>query len=112
MRDGTGSMPFPGLTEPFRVLISSVHDSAAVIVLSGSPRKAVSASWVDSLTHVFGTPNQERPPGVRGSWQWIRRSQMLRVILRGAGERTETAVTLTDGPLLDGLGSLPTKKPD
>lgn len=112
MRECTGSMPNRNLAAPFRVLISSIYDSAAVIVLSGAPSEEGARAWIDALTAEFGTPNRERQPGGRGSWQWIRRSQMLRVILRGNRNTAETAITLTDGPLLDGLGGVQTRKPD
>lgn len=112
LRECNGSMPYRNLTAPFQVLISSVRDSAAVIVLSGAPSEADSRGWIASLTTEFGTPNQERQPGTRGSWQWIRRRQMLRVVLRSPRGGAATAITLTDGPLLDGLGGIATKKPD
>lgn len=112
MRECTGSMPFQNLSAPVRVLISSVDDSAAVIVLTGNPSERDSRHWLASLTDAFGIPNEDREPWVRGSWQWIRRSQMLRVILRGTGRRSETAVALTDGPLLDALGRPLIEKPD
>lgn len=112
MRECNGSMPYRNLAEPFQVLISSVHDSAAVIVLSGAPSEADSRGWIAALADEFGTPNRERQPGTRGSWQWIRRRQMLRVVLRSTRGGTATAITLTDGPLLDGLGGTVTKKPD
>lgn len=112
MRECTGTMPFRNLGAPFRVLISAIDDSAAVIVLSGSPSEKESRGWIGSLTTEFGTPNKERQPGVRGIWQWIRQRQMLRVILRGTRNGAETAITLTDGPLLDGLGARATTRPD
>lgn len=113
MRECTGSLGSHTLATAIRVLLSAIDDSAAVIVLSGSPGESASLRWVDSLAAAFGPPNRERQPGGGGSWQWIRRSQMLRVVLRGTGRRAETAITFTDGPLLDSLsGVAPMKKPD
>ena len=103
MRDCTGQLPRSGATAPFEVLISSVKDSSAVMVFSvqgsaGVPR------WVAELTRQFGRPNHRRQGG-QSSWQWIRDRKMLRVVERKSGASREASITLTHGPLLDGLGS-------
>jgi hypothetical protein len=103
MRDCTGQMPRAGQSPPFQVLLSSVHDSAAVIVLSLAGATGVSR-WVADLTRQFGRPNY-RQRGTQSSWQWIRNRRMLRVAERKSGATREASVTLTHGPLLDGLGA-------
>jgi len=111
LRECTGSMPFPGLVRPFAVLVSSVRDSVGVMVLSANISEEDTRAWVRALTQDFGKPNH-KDRGTRESWQWIRRSQMLRVVMQRPGGHLETAVTLTHGPLLDALGPPENKKPD
>jgi hypothetical protein len=112
IRECQGTFPFYGLRTPFSVLISSVNDSAAVIVLSHPAPGNVAEKWASALTMDFGTPNQDREPGIQMTWEWIRRRQMLRLVERKVVDHTEVAVTLTDGPLLDSLGPLKRKRPD
>ena len=112
LRECTGSMPFPGLVRPFAVLVSSVRDSVGVMVLSTNIREGDTRAWVRALTQDFGKPNYRMDRGTRESWQWIRRGQMLRVVMQRPGVHFETAVTLTHGPLLDALGPPENKKPD
>lgn len=104
IRECEGTMPLQGLERPFALLISTVRDSASVIVLTASIGDSEARTWVQSLTQVFGRPNYKKEAGQQETWQWIRRGQMLRLALRRAGSELETSVTLTDGPLLDGLG--------
>lgn len=104
IRECTGAIPFLGLRRPMDVLISTVRDSASVIVLTCMVAGADTRSWVRTLTEDFGVPNYRRERGDQESWEWIRRGQMLRVVLHQSGGGPETAVTLTHGPLLDGLG--------
>jgi hypothetical protein len=113
LRECTGTMPFASLIKPFSILLSSVRDSVGVLVLTTNMTESDTRSWVRALTQDLGAPNHKTDRGVRESWQWIRRSQMLRVVLgRGEGRQLETAVTLTHGPLLDALGPPANKKPD
>jgi hypothetical protein len=107
MRDCTGQLPQSELTTPFEVLISSVQDSSAVIVFSRRGGPSVSR-WVADLTRKFGRPNQKQQ-GSQTSWQWIRDRKMLRVVERRAAGGREASVTLTHGPLLDGLGTPPSQ---
>jgi hypothetical protein len=112
IRECTGFMPERGVVRPLSVLISSVHDSAAVIVLSGTPPPDLARTWIEDLTIDFGRPDHSAAPVSQHTWQWVRRSRMLRVIVRNPGAIVETSVTLTHGPLLDGLGAPQRKKPD
>lgn len=112
IRECTGFIPEQGVTRPLEVLISSVHDSAAVIVLSGTPPPDLARTWIEGLTIEFGRPAHSAAPATQHTWQWVRRGRMLRVIVRSAGDDVETSVTLTHGPLLDGLGPPERKKPD
>lgn len=102
MRECTGELPRQQGAAPFQVLISSVHDSAAVIVIS--VRGVGVSRWVTELSRQFGRPNQ-RQQGNQSTWQWIRDRKMLRVIERRSGTVREASITLTHGPLLDGLGT-------
>jgi hypothetical protein len=108
----TGSMPLPGLDTPFSLLVSSVRDSVGVIVLTTNVSEGDTRGLVRALTRDLGRPNHRVDPGQRESWQWIRRGQMLRVVLHRDGNQLETAITLTHGPLLDALGPPEFKKPD
>jgi hypothetical protein len=112
IRECQGTFPFYGLTSPFSVLISSVNDSAAVIVLSHQRPGNVADRWASALTLDFGTPNRNREQGVQMTWEWIRRGQMLRLVERKVEDHMEVAVTLTDGPLLDSLGPAKRKRPN
>ena len=112
IRECQGTFPFYGLSTPFSVLISSVNDSAAVIVLTNRMPGNAAERWASALTMDFGTPNQNREQGVQMTWEWIRRGQMLRVVERKVVDHMEVAVTLTDGPLLDNLGPPKRKRPD
>jgi hypothetical protein len=103
IRECTGALPLQGLTGPLQVLISSVHDSAAVIVLSARPPAELARTWIEDLTLDFGRPNHAAVPESQHTWQWIRRGKMLRVIVRIPRDSVEASVVLTHGPLLDGL---------
>lgn len=113
IRECTGSIPESGgVGRPLAVLISSIHDSAAVIVLSGTPPGDIARNWIEDLTIDFGRPNHTVSPATQHMWQWVRRGRMLRVIVRNPTDTLEASVTLTHGPLLDGLGTPERKKPD
>lgn len=110
MRDCTGTLKLRELP-PLEVLVSSVHDSAAVIVLSLHGTAELASRWIPDLTAAFGDPNQQGRSGRPRSWQWIRAGTMLRVAERKSAGAWETSVTLTHGPLLDGLGPTQRKPP-
>jgi hypothetical protein len=112
MKECQGSFPLYGLRTPLSLLISSVNDSAAVIVLSNRSPGTVAEKWAAALRLDFGTPNEKREQGIQMTWEWIRRRQMLRLVERKVADHMEVAVTLTDGPLLDSLGPPKRKKPD
>ncbi|SRR6266542_409912 len=114
MRECNGSFPVradaPG--ESASVLLASVHDSAAVIVVSRHPAESELKKWVTALTEDFGIPNRQVGPGAQASWEWIRHRQKLVVAQRREDNRLASSVTLTDGPLLDGLGPPKRKGPN
>ncbi len=112
MRDCTGRISVHEMDTPLELLIASVHDSAAVIVFSLHGGMAPVAKWVTGLAAQFGRPNRQQHPGGRSSWQWIRAGRMLRVAQRGSGQQAEASITLTHGPLLDGLGPSENKRPE
>jgi hypothetical protein len=112
LRECTGSFPIAGIAAPLAVLISSVNDSAAVIVLSGRPPSEEARAWVEDLTIDYGRPNHRVSAESQHTWQWIRRGRMIRVVARLVGDTLEASVTLTHGPLLDGLGPPEIRKPD
>ena len=111
LRECTGVFPEPRPGTRFEVLISSAHDSVAVLVLSARVTGPALATnrWVTELTRSFGQPNRRSSPGGRGSWQWIRAGTMLRVAERRVGSQREASITLTHGPLLDRLGTATSK---
>lgn len=110
MRECSGRIAEPGGTGSLILTLSSINDSAAVILLSGA-HSADGAPWVTAAREAFGTPNHQTGAGMVENWQWIRRGQMLRIVRR-ANRRIEWAVNLTYGPLLDGLGAPKRKMPD
>jgi hypothetical protein len=110
MRDCTGALKLPDLLRA-EILISSVRDSAAVIVFSLHGTSRLASPWVAALTRDFGIPNHQGRPRRQQSWQWIRAGTMLRVAERKSAGGWETSVTLTHGPLLDGLGPTQRRPP-
>ena len=113
IRECTGVLPYPGLDRPLEVLISSINDSAAVIVFSGRPKQEVARSWALDLTRNLGEPRQSlRQPGAQVIREWIKRGRMIRLVERNPGGSRETSITLTHGPLLDGLPPPKTRAPD
>ena len=109
MKDCTGVLPESALAPSLDVLISSIKDSAAVIVFSHHGGTSPVTRWVTALTRSFGRPNHQEGSS-QSTWQWIRAGTMLRVVQRNLGARREASVTLTHGPLLDGLGSTPASR--
>jgi hypothetical protein len=113
MAECTGILPFPGLDRPLEVLISSINDSAAVIVFSGHPGDEVARTWTVNLTRSLGEPRLSlRQPGAQVIREWVRRGRMIRLVQRNPGNGRETSITLTHGPLLDGLPQPKTRAPD
>ena len=108
----TGAVALPSLVQPLSLLVSSVRDSVGVMVLTTSLSEGDTRRLVRDLTRDFGRPNHKVEPASLESWQWIRRGQMLRVVVQRTGNQLETAVTLTHGPLLDALGLPENTKPD
>ena len=98
MRASPGALPSRSAPPSFGILISSIKDSAAVIVFSANGSERMVADWVKLLTESFGRPNHEEQPKRQTSWQWIRAGRMLRVVERKRGPRWEASVTLTHGP--------------
>jgi hypothetical protein len=113
MHECNGFLPIlqQAARETVSVLVSSVRDSAAVIVVSRHRGADEPTGLVATLTADFGTPNRQVGPGAQASWEWIRRGQKLVVAQRREENRLASSVTLTDGPLLDGLGSPKLKGP-
>jgi len=107
LRECTGVVPLLKGIPRFQLLISSVRDTAAVIVLTASVKERDTREWARALTRDFGTPNHKGNDRGSETWQWIRKGQMLRLIQHQSGGVLETAITLTDGPLLDALGPPP-----
>ena len=107
LRECTGAVPGSRSYPAFALLVSSVRDTAAVIVLTARVTGKEAREWVGDLTRDFGTPSHRTDRRSSESWQWVRKGQMLRVIGQTTGAVREVAVTLTDGPLLDALGPPP-----
>lgn len=100
----TGSVRlFPGAPH-FSLIVSSVRDSAAVVILTGPAPRDTVADWAESIAWVQGRV-LPRSRGPQLIWQWVRYRQMLRLIHRQEGSGAVLTVTLTDGPLLDNLGA-------
>jgi hypothetical protein len=104
LEECTGSVRFVQGGPRFSLIVSSVRDSAAVVILSGAASRDTAASWADSIAVRQGhvTP---RNRGQQRTWQWVRYRQMLRLIHRREDSASVLTITLTDGPLLDNLGA-------
>lgn len=102
--DCRGTAPMPGQAKPWELRASLVHDSTAIILLSGSIAPEQIATWLADLERLHGAPEVRRSgPAETRTYQWVRNRQMLRVTVRpGIGDPV-VAVSLVDGPLLDGL---------
>ena len=100
----TGSVRLDPRGRPYALIVSSIHDSAAVLILNGTGTRDSATAWADSIMKVQGrvTP---RDRGQQRTWQWVRYRQMLRLIHRRDQPASVLTVTLTDGPLLDNLGA-------
>jgi hypothetical protein len=104
MDECTGSVRLVREGQRFSLIVSAVNDSAAVVILTGSASRDSVADWAESIAMVQGqVPPRDHGPQL--IWQWVRYRQMLRLIHRQEGSGNVTTITLTDGPLLDGLGA-------
>jgi hypothetical protein len=104
MDECTGSARLAPGGPQFSLIVSSVRDSAAVIILTGGAPRDTVADWAESIGWVQGRVSP-RNRGPQRIWQWVRYRQMLRLIHRQEGSGNVLTVTLTDGPLLDNLGA-------
>ncbi len=111
MKECTGTVPYPGVPRGLALLVSSINDSAAVLVFTARGNQTLGQEWERALTEDFGQPNHEARSGAE-TRQWIRKGQMMRLVQRKTRTSLECSVTLTDGPLLDGLGPPKLKRPD
>ncbi len=102
-----GRVALIGGQNPYEVIVSLVHDSTAVILLSGQIEESRVTAWVNLLDRVLGPPRLRRR-GSQRTWEWIRNRQMLRMSYRPT---IGLVVNLTDGPLLDGLDQTETLPP-
>ena len=100
----TGSVRLVSGGPPFSLIVSSIRDSAAVVILTGTVPRDTVADWAASIAWVQGRVSP-RTRGPQLIWQWVRYRQMLRLIHRQEGSGNVMTVTLTDGPLLDNLGA-------
>jgi hypothetical protein len=97
-----GRIAPPG--EPTLILTASlVHDTVAVLLLSGPVADSDLQRWRTALDDRIGPATVRRSQG-QTVWQWVRTRRMVRITMQaGAGTRM-ASVSLVDGPLLDGLG--------
>lgn len=101
---GTVSLPLSPV--PFDLVISLVSSRTAIILLSGRASHEVVSSWITDLVARHGRPAVRSTQGQQ-TWQWIRHRQMLRLTTRTGQGHPEVALSLIDGPLLDGLDGPP-----
>lgn len=97
-----GTVALAGSPVPFDLVISLVSGHTAIILLSGRTSHEVISGWITELGARHGQPTVRTTQGQQ-TWQWIRRRQMLRLSTRPGRGRPEVALSLIDGPLLDGL---------
>jgi hypothetical protein len=100
----TGSLRLVPGGPRFSLIVSSIRDSAAVVILTGAAPRDTVADWAASIAWIQGRVSP-RTRGPQVIWQWVRYRQMLRLIHRQEGSGNVITVTLTDGPLLDNLGA-------
>ena len=106
----TGSVRLVPGGPHFSLIVSSVRDSAAVVILTGAAPRDTVADWAESIAWVQGRV-LPRTRGPQLIWQWVRYRQMMRLIHRQEGSGDVLTVTLTDGPLLDNLGGFRLRPP-
>jgi hypothetical protein len=96
-----GRITPPG--EPDLSLIASlVHDSVAVVLLSGAVAESDLRRWRADLDDRIGPATVRQSQG-QTTWQWIRARRMIRITTRLDGGARVASVSLVDGVLLDGL---------
>jgi hypothetical protein len=100
-----GEIRTPG-DGPLTLRASLVEGAVAVLLISGPVGDAGVARWRDRLAARYGSVPARREHG-QESWQWVRRSRMIRLTTRREDGTRIASVSLVDGPLLDGLGPVP-----
>jgi hypothetical protein len=98
--DCRGAMPSAAGT--LDLTASLVDGQLAILLLSGPVGRETLGVWRDGLETVYGSVTPRTDHG-QETWQWIRRRQMLRLTTRLEAGMRVVSVSLTDGPLLDGL---------
>jgi len=88
---------------PLDLTASLVHDSVAVLLLSGTVADADLRRWRAHLDARIG-PATERHAQGQTVWQWVRAGRMIRITSRAEGGTQRASISLVDGRLLDGLG--------
>lgn len=97
-----GTVSLPASPSPFDLVISLVSSRTAIILISGRTSHEVISSWIAEIATRHGRPTVRSTQG-QHTWQWIRDRQMLRLTTRAGRGPPEVALSLIDGPLLDGL---------
>ncbi len=97
-----GTVTLAGSTVPFDLIISLVSGRTAIILISGRTSHQILSAWIAEFGARYGQPTVRSTQG-QETWQWIHRRQMLRLSTRGGQGQPEVALSLIDGPLLDGL---------
>ncbi len=101
-----GTLSVPASPTPFDLVISLVSMRTAIILISGRTSHEVISSWIAEISARHGQPTVRSTQGQQ-TWQWIRHRQMLRLTARSGPGHPEVALSLIDGPLLDGLDGPP-----
>ena len=97
-----GTVALAGSPVPFDLVISLVSGQTAIILISGRTSHEVISGWITDMSARHGQPTIRSSRGQQ-TWQWIHRRQMLRLSTRSGPGEPEVALSLIDGPLLDGL---------
>ncbi len=91
---------------PLLLTAALVDGHLAILVLRGALGEEGLTVWYRALASRFGWVTSTHDRG-QDTWQWVRRGQMIRLTTREDRGARMVSVTLVDGPLLDGLGSVP-----
>ena len=88
---------------PLTLTASLIHDTVAVLLLSGPVAERDLQRWRNALDERIGPATVRRSQG-QTVWQWVRARRMVRITTHAGGGTLMASVSLVDGPLLDGLG--------
>lgn len=89
------------------ITASLVRDSAAILLLRATTDSTGASHLARDLSARFGRVSPRMDRGGQMTWQWVRQGRMLRLSTRPESGAITASLSLVDGRILDGLGSIP-----